>query len=121
MLIQILNNGPELANTNYWTSQAAHAGFMYLSGNAGAMRLLVPPTAEYLLDEMRTGQYATIEPSLTHPGQCWDVVFHDGSSEPFAVAIDKRQMDRSITPGDFRLTVWTVNGKVLDLACKAKL
>lgn len=69
-----------------------------------------------MLQEMQTGRRVTIERSILAPG-CWDVVFDDGSDAPFAIAIDSRQIDRSLTPGECRLTVWTERGKVIDLPC----
>jgi hypothetical protein len=120
-LISITNSGPDITATNYWETEHAHGGFCYLSANAGTWRLLVPPEAETLLAEMRTGKKVSIEPSLHAPGRCWDVVFDDGTSSPFSVAIDKKQVDRAMLPGRCRLTVWTVGGKVLDFACVVKL
>lgn len=116
--ITIGNNGPLLTGTNYWDTEHASAGLCYLSGNAGAWRLLVPEAAEGLLAEMRTGHSATIESSLHAPGN-WDVVFEDGSAAPFSLSLSGGQIDRAIEPGKCRLTVWTqAGGKVIDLACK---
>lgn len=117
-MITIINNGPAIVSTNYWQTEQANTGMCYLSGNAGALRLLVPEAAEGLLQEMRTGTHATIEPSLHAPGLCWEVVFEDGSETPYSLAIDKRQTDRAMQPGRCRLTIWTqAGGKLLDLQC----
>lgn len=118
-MITIENNGPDIRATNYWYTRQAAAGLCYLSGNAGAWRLLVPEVTEDMLSEMRTGQRATIEPSIQAAG-CWDVVFEDGTDSPFALAIDRRQLDRAMDPGRCRLTVWTRRGKVLDLDCDVR-
>ena len=119
-MLTIANNGPDLAETNYWDSDHAAQGLCYLSGNAGVWRLLVPDLAESSLPEMRTARTVTIEPSISMAG-CLDVVFEDGTHSPFALTIDKRQVDRAMTPGRCRLTVWTrLAGKVLDLACQVK-
>lgn len=120
-MIEISNNGAEIASTNYWDTEHAHSGFCYLSGNAGTLRLLVPPEAEVMLAEMRTGRTVTIEASMHMPGQCWDVVFEDGTDSPFSVAIDKKQLDRKLEKGSCRLAVWTSRGKVLDLACVVRV
>lgn len=117
-MITIGNKGPDIASTNYWESDHAAQGLCYLSGNAGTLRLLVPDMAESMLPEMKTGRSASIEPSVHKPGQCWDVVFEDGTDFPFSIAIDKRQVDRVLKPGDCRLAVWTrLGGKVLELPC----
>lgn len=117
-MITIDNQGADIVHTNYWDSEHAAAGLCFLTANAGAWRLLVPEAAQGLLAEMRTGKHVTIEPSLHVPGRCWDVVFEDGSASPYALAVDKRQVDRIMQPGSCRLTVWTQAGKVLDLPCQ---
>lgn len=119
-LISITNSGPDITATNYWETEHAHGGLCYLSANAGTWRLLVPPEAETLLAEMRTGKRATIEPSLHAPGRCWDVVFEDGTDSPFSVAIDRQQLDRVLENGKCRLAVWTRRGKEIDIACEIK-
>ena len=76
-MIKISNNGPDIASTDYWTTEHALAGLCYLSGNAGALRLLVPKAAEGMLAEMRTGASVTIEKSIPEPRRCIDLVFED--------------------------------------------
>lgn len=120
-MIEISNDGPEIVSTNYWQSEHAERGLLYLSANAGAWRLLVPSAASDMIAEMRTGKSVTIEPSIQVPGRCWDVVFEDGSDSPFAVAIDKQQVDRKMEPGACILSVWTRAGKVLELPCTIKI
>lgn len=117
-MITIDNLGAAIAHTNFWDSEPAAAGLCFLTENAGAWRLLVPEAAQELLAEMRTGKHVIIEPSLHVPGRCWDVVFEDGSASPYALPVDKRQVDRMLQPGSCRLTVWTQTGKVLDLPCQ---
>ncbi len=116
-MITIANAGPDIAATNYWDTEHAHAGLVYLSGNAGAWRLLVPPAAAWMLPEMRTAGRATIERSVRDP-RFWDIVFEDGSDSPFSISIDKRQLDRALTAGDALLTVWVPTGKTLSLPLK---
>ena len=113
----IENAGPELVRTDYWATEHAQIGLLYLSGNAGALRLLVPESAEGLLADMGTGKEVLIEESVRLPGECLDVVFNDGSAEPFFASIDIKQVDRRLTASRLRLTVWTERGKVLDLPC----
>lgn len=119
-MIEIQNAGQDIARTNYWSTEHASAGLLYLSGNAGTWRLLVPPAAEHMLDEMRTGKSVTIEPSISD-SRCWDIVFEDGTDSPFAVALDKRQVDRKMEPGKAVFSAWTQSGKVLDLPCEVRL
>lgn len=115
-LITIENTGADLASTNYWQTEHARTGKCYLSGNAGTWRLLVPKAAEHMLSEMQTGSRVNIEPSM-QADECWDVIFEDGSSSPFFLAIDRLQVDRAMTAGACRIAVWTESGKQLDLPC----
>lgn len=119
-MIEIDNDGPEILSTNYWDTGHAARGLLYLSGNGGAWRLLVPEASETMLAEMCTGKSVTIEPSIQIRGICWDVVFEDGSVSPFAVAIDKKQVDRTMTPGQCVLSVWTRAGKQMEMPCAVK-
>lgn len=48
----IENEGQAVARTDYWQSVQAQAGYVYLSWNAGAARLLVPDAAKHLLREI---------------------------------------------------------------------
>lgn len=120
-MIEISNDGAEILSTNYWTTDHAARGLCYLSGNAGAWRLLVPPAAGDYIAEMRTGKKATIEHSIKMPGKCLDIVFDDGSDSPFFLAIDKRQIDRKLEPGKCTLSVWTSAGKQLELPCEVRV
>ena len=67
-----------------------------------------------MLPEMRTGRRAIIEPSVSDP-RCWDIVFDDGTATPFSIAIDKQQLDRTLTAGRGVLTVLVPTGKTLEL------
>lgn len=113
-MLTIRNSGQEIAETNYWSLPHAQRGFLYLSGNAGALRLLVPAAAGDYLAEMRTGTSVTIEPSTT-PG-CVDIVFEDGSDAPFSVSLDRRQCERAPgSAGQRRFLVYTQDGLQIDL------
>ena len=41
-MITIENRGQAILTTDYWYTPHAHAGYLYLSWNAGAGRLLIP-------------------------------------------------------------------------------
>lgn len=43
-MITISNDGQKIVSTNYWDTEHAKRGFLYLSWNAGAGRLLLPDT-----------------------------------------------------------------------------
>ncbi len=50
------NNGPDIRSTNYWQSEYAKGGIVFLSMNAGAFCLLLPPALESTLADMRTAK-----------------------------------------------------------------
>lgn len=120
-MIHIENQGAEIARTNYWETPHAQRGYCYLSGNAGVWRLLVPKAQAALIADMRTGQRATLEPSLQTPSQCWDLVFEDGSDSPFSPALDKRQVVRALDARPCCLAVWTPQGRVLKVHGTVKI
>lgn len=123
-MIHIGNNGAEIADTNYWTTEPGLRGLCYLSGNAGVWRLLVPPSAEYMMPDMRTGKRVTIERSIRPDARAlgsWDIVFEDGSQSPFCLTLDPRMVDRTVDSGACRLTVWTSTGKQIDLPCEIRI
>lgn len=120
LAITISNDGPAIADTNYWQSEHAARGLCYLSGNAGVWRLLVPPAAAAMLEEMRTGRPVIIEPA--RDPRCWAIVFDDGSDAPFVVELDRRQVDRAMTAGSTKHAVWTESGRAFEVpAVVAKL
>ena len=115
--MMIRNLGADIPETDYWTTEHARRGLIYLSGNAGVWRLLVPAAAEHLLAEMRTGKSVTIERSPQDPAAAVDIVFDDRSSTPFSATIDRRQIDRPISPASTSLCIWTQRGKEFCLPC----
>lgn len=110
-MISISNNGGDILSTNYYDSAAAKAGFCFLTGNAGTLRLLVPERFEHNLAEIRTGKKVVIEKSLMDH-RCIDVVFEDGSNSPFFITLDKRQtMNIGGRKRNVDFAVWTLKGK----------
>jgi hypothetical protein len=116
-LLQIKNDGPNIVETNFWDSDFAVRGLLYLSANAGVLRLLVPDSQLQYLAEMRTGRSAAIERSM-FSRTAVDIVFNDGTQTPFSVAIEPQQTDRTLKPGEATLAVWTRAGKQLELPCR---
>lgn len=117
----IKNDGQTIIDTNFWDSDHAQRGMLYLSENAGTLRLLVPEAMEIHLSEMRTGRSAEIVDSLRFPGRCYDIVFDDGTSSPFFLAIDRRSVDADLRNRQVDLDVVTRNGVELELRCAIKV
>jgi hypothetical protein len=49
----ITNDGPELVSTNYWETPNCKAGLFVLSTNADCVRLLMPPSHQSSLSDMK--------------------------------------------------------------------
>ena len=55
-VLRIENDGPLILSTNFYHTDLARRGLFYLSLNAGAFRLLVPPQHLGAVREMRTAR-----------------------------------------------------------------
>lgn len=116
-MIEIHNNGPAISGTNYWDTE--HAGYFYLSWNAGAARLLVPDTRVGEIAEMRTGEYVILSYGpWTDQGSrpAWELLWEDGSDSPYAIHLVEEQTDRrppvEDQGGGLIVTAWTRAGLV---------
>lgn len=117
------NEGQRLLATNYWDSEAAQAGYCFLSWNAGAARLLLPDSrkAEWL-PEMRSAKEVLVSrgPWTDQGGrQALELLFGDGTDSPFCIHLVAEQCDRLIPETDqgsgFVVAVWTRGGVKLRL------
>ena len=108
------NNGGDLVETNYFDTEVARNGFMYLSWNASVARLLVPDSQILHVQEMKTGQYCVITRGLMVGRDTLEIMFEDGSQAPFVIYIDTAQTNRLVSNHNMPFTVaaWTRTGKV---------
>jgi hypothetical protein len=116
MLI-IANRGQEIASTNFWSSEEASAGMAYLSWNAGAARLLVPPSLVRDLPSMAAARHVIITFGKwreQHDGDAYEVLFEDNSDEPYCLLIVSEQSDRKLPASAngvrFPFFIWTAAG-----------
>lgn len=114
-LITIANSGKDIVETNYFDTDHAKNGFVYLSCNAGDIRLLLPDEAANMLCEIDAATSVTIEPSISITG-CIDIVFEDGTSSPFSITVSKQMIDRQLPSGTCTLSVWLRAGKYREFA-----
>lgn len=115
-MIEIHSHGPLILSSNYWGSRYDSAGILYLSCNAGAFRLLLPSGWDEAVKEMQTGRAVVVSrgPWSQDPGRGADTIellFDDGTKDPYAVHIQVEQCDRLPLPEDagkeWLCTVWT--------------
>lgn len=112
-MISVRNHGPIVLETNYWDSELARAGKLFASVNAGAIRLLLPPSAYGALNDMRTAKECVLSrgpwPAMKLP-EAVEILFDDGSDSPFALHLSPESFD--LLPAEpeigreWTLTVW---------------
>lgn len=114
MIISISNNGPDITATNYFETPHARRGLLYLSINAGALRILLPETvATEILKEVRqtvvvVAKFGFNERIGREGVALW---FEDGSENPFVFDLSREQCDRAL-PDDQHgkpviVSIWT--------------
>lgn len=130
-LLKIENNGPELVYTNYWTTEHAIKGFVYLSFNAGCFRILVPQSSGLSILDMQNGaEYAIISrgPWTAQGGQdALEILLEDHSDTPLTIHILRDQADmlpadteadRPGQPPRRTIAVYTESGKQFELQAR---
>ena len=123
-MLQIENSGQDIASTNYWTSEHARAGLLFLSINAGAFRLMVPASQESQIPEMRTATEAVVSRG-PWPDRglhdAFEVLFEDGTDSPYSLHMSPEQLDRLPTSGarksEHVFSIWTSAGKQFECPC----
>lgn len=127
-MLTIINNGQDIADTNYWDSDMAKDGNFFLSWNAGAARLLVPDSLKSTIYEMQTGNHVVISRgpwAQQNERDALELMFDDFSDRPFFITICTEQTDR-LTPytdqnSDFDIVLWTRDGEHLRLPGKYRV
>jgi hypothetical protein len=113
-VIEIRNQGPLIIATNYWSSPFAAKGLVWCSVNAGAIRVLLPPSAYPTLGDMRAARECILSrgpwPEQGLPDAV-ELLWDDGSESPFALHLTARSFDllpAQPEPGrEWLLSVWT--------------
>ena len=114
-ILKIMNDGPDIAETNYFDFEHANRGLFYLSINAGCARLLVPDIQQAAIQEFKTAKYVILSRG-PWPEQgrsdALELLFEDLSDSPYALHMVAEQCD--MLPdgqGDWTLAVWSREGK----------
>ena len=99
--ITVENDGPQLVRTNYWDTPMASLGAFYVSVNANAIRLLVPKEHEHFIADMHTAHEVVATrgdwPAAKRK-DALELMWEDGSDDPFAIHLSREQLDRLIPP-----------------------
>lgn len=111
----IINDGPLIRETNFWETDYARRGLLYISTNGGAVRILVPDAQRGSISEMERGTqhviFSYLKQHLVAQDQlALEVLFEDGSNSPYALHSGPGAFDRYPARPDFhsvwRATVW---------------
>jgi len=94
--IQVQNDGPLIIATDYWQSDLARAGKVFCSVHAGAIRVLLPPSAHACLADMQIAKECVLSrgPWPMQPTQeAVEILWDNGSSSPFALHLTPASFD----------------------------
>jgi hypothetical protein len=112
--LTIQNHGPLILATNYWEGEFARTGKLFLTNNAGAFRLLVPPAEEQAIAEMATAKRVIVSRGPwpeTGQADAFEILFDDETESPYAVHLTLVAVDRVPTDSDalkqWVFTAWT--------------
>lgn len=95
-IIQITNHGPLILSTNYWESDLARGGKVFLSVNAGAIRILLPPARYADLADMRTGKYCILSRGpwpAQRKSEAIEIMWEDELDSPYALHLTPESFD----------------------------
>lgn len=94
-LIAIENNGPLVTATNYFASEHARLGLIYVSVNAGAFRLLIPSNTTPI--ESAGAEYVIVTRGKWPAKgwrECLEFVWEDNTDSPFFQIVETQMADR---------------------------
>ncbi|MBB1390172.1 hypothetical protein H5185_12185 [Shewanella sp. SG44-6] len=115
-LINVINDGPLVKETNFFESELCNSGVIYISWNANEGRLFLSELHKDALKEitssnvtyviMRTGTFSFGLNGI-------ELMFEDGSLAPYSITITDLASDRKITTfpnNETRLHIYTADG-----------
>jgi len=127
--LTISHDGPEMLATNYWQSELARAGKVYLSTHAGCFRLPLPPQHVGAVRAIRMALGCVVwrGPSpARHVPDALELLCDDGHETPCSLPLSLEAIDRMPLNQDRRqpwtLAVWPhrvgpTGRKVLETPC----
>jgi hypothetical protein len=117
------NDGQEIVETNYWSHAYCRNGAVFLSINAGAFRLLVPP--QMPIDDMVAADEVIVTRGAWPAAgkhEALELMFEDYGDNPYCIHIGSEQTDRLPADSDrhrsFVFAIWTRDGKVKELPAR---
>lgn len=89
-----IDNNKEVATTDYFETELAKKGLVYLSYCNGCIRMFIPELVEKHIPEMKTGKEIVI--SVSAKTNQIEIMFDDSSEAPFCINISKEMIDFAI-------------------------
>jgi hypothetical protein len=123
------NHGPLIVSSTFWGSDLDRAGKIYVSVNAGAVRVLLPASARPLVNELRAAEYAILSrgpwPEVG-AAEAVEILWEDHTDSPFAWQLTAASFD--LLPGEpdagreWVISLWDVKKdrphKALERPCR---
>jgi hypothetical protein len=97
------NDGPIISRTNYFKSTYQKNNIIFLSWNASTARILIPDGLKANLQEMSNAKYVIISRGFWKDmgvENAIELLFEDGSDNPFCIFLSPEQTDRLIPEMD---------------------
>ncbi len=95
-MIVTKNHGPLIVSSTYWGSEMEQAGKLYVSVNAGAVRVLVPAKRRALIAECRGSKYVVLSRGpwpAAGLADAAEILFEDGTDTPYALHLSPESFD----------------------------
>lgn len=96
--IIIGNDHEKIKTTNYWETNYNKEGYIYVSLNAGAMRLLLPENLNPDIEAMKNTKTIVISKGkhVEYDREMFEVLFDDNSDYPYVLFLSLEQFDRQL-------------------------
>lgn len=119
-ILTINNDGPQIVSTNYFDISLARRGAFYVSINAGAFRLLVPPTYEQAIADFQTAREVIVSRGTWQGKEALELLFDDHTDNPYSIHVGPGQYDRLPLASDagkaWQFSAWVKHGQQLQRA-----
>lgn len=111
--LTIRNDGPLVAETNFWSLAIEESGRLCVSVNAGAIRVLVPRAMGRIVSDIRTARHAVLSRGPwpeRRLDEAVEIMWDDGSDSPFSACLSPQSFDQlpAAPPArqEWRVSVW---------------
>lgn len=95
-MIIVNNHGPLITSSNYWTSDLAIGGKVFVSVNAGAIRVLLPRERWGDLNDMRQSKYCVLSRGPwpeQRQQEGIEIMWEDESDSPYCLHLTPESFD----------------------------